>query len=55
MPDGINNYISKFPRDEWMVGCQFEEESLIVDKENYFYGKTLKDFEWIKEGCQVDI
>lgn len=50
MPDGIGNYITKFPRDEWMVGCGFEKPELIIDEKNYFYGKTLKDFPWIKEG-----
>lgn len=55
MPDSINNYISKYPRDEWMVGCGFEDIDLIVDKDNYFYGKTLKDFDWIKEAPLKDI
>lgn len=50
MPDGIGNYITKFPRDEWMVGCGFEKPELIIDEKNYFYGKKLKDFPWIKEG-----
>lgn len=31
LPDGINNYLTKFVRDEWMVGCNFEDPSLIID------------------------
>ena len=55
MPDEIGNYITKFPRDEWMVGCGFENVELIIDQNNYFYGKFLKDFPSIKEAKIVDI
>ena len=55
MPDGIGNYMTKFPRDEWMVGCGFEDPQLIINECNHFYGKRLSDFPWIKEGIQYDI
>lgn len=53
-PDSIGNYINKFPKDEWMVGCGFESVDLIVDKDNIFYGKKMKDFPWIKEAVVID-
>lgn len=55
MPDGIANYITKFPRDEWMVGCGFEDASLITNESNFFYGKKLTDFPWIKEGVKIEM
>ena len=42
-----------------MVGNEFEPVEMIINKDNYFYGKTLKDFPNIKEAilrdCKQDI
>ena len=47
-PDGTNNYMSKYPRDEWMVGQGYLPSTILYKKNHPLAKKTIKDYDFIK-------
>ena len=37
MPDNTTNYLSRFMKLEWMVGCGFEEPNLLSNKDHLLF------------------
>ena len=56
MPDNTTNYLSRFMKIEWMVGCGFEEPSQLSNKDHLLYKYTAKDFSFLHEAplCKTD-
>lgn len=48
-PDSSTSYMSKYPRDEWMVGQGFLSPTILYKKTHPLADKTIKDYDFIKK------
>ena len=54
MPDTTTNYLSRFMKLEWMVGCGFEEPSQLVNNDHLLYSYNANDFDFLKKAPVLD-